>query len=106
MENSITKGEWFPVVISTITIGVNAVINKEAAGTYSQSVCEFMLPDTDEEYEKIREEIEANARLIVQAPRLLEICKEALRMYESVQPAGGWQGVYDELKSVIKDSSV
>ena len=71
-----TKGEWFPNVISTITIGVNAEIKKNNMGIYSQNVCEFILPETDEEYEKERVEIEANAKLIAAAPELLEALKD------------------------------
>lgn len=32
---------------------------------------------------------------------MLEALKEMVRMYESVQPAGGWQGVYEESKAAI-----
>jgi len=77
----------------TITNGLN------------QRICEVKSYQGVDFNDPTTKEANDNARLIVQAPRLLEICKEALRMYESVQPAGGWQGVHDELKSVIKDST-
>ena len=47
------------------------------------------------------EEAEANATLVEIAPELLEACKEALRMYNEIEPAGGWQGVKDQLESLI-----
>lgn len=37
---------------------------------------------------------------------LLEALKEAKRMYEELQPAGGWQGVYDEIEAAIKKASL
>lgn len=46
-------------------------------------------------------EAEANARLIAAAPELLDVAQEALRMYEKIEPAGGWQHVHDGLKYAI-----
>jgi hypothetical protein len=37
-------------------------------------------------------------------PDMLEALKEAKRMYEAVQPTGGWQGVYESIKSAIEDA--
>ena len=34
--------------------------------------------------------------------KLVEICKEALRMYQKVQPADGWQKVEDSLIEAIQ----
>jgi len=47
----------------------------------------------------------ADAKLIAAAPELLEICKEALRMYEKVLPTGGWQHVHDGLMDAIKKAT-
>jgi hypothetical protein len=38
----------------------------------------------------------ANARLIAAAPELLEALEAYTKMYDEVQPAGGWQGVYED----------
>jgi hypothetical protein len=46
-------------------------------------------------------ELRANARLIASAPDLLEACKEAKRMYDEIQPSGGWQCVDDLLINAI-----
>lgn len=43
----------------------------------------------------------SDAKLISAAPNLLEACKEAKRMYDELQPAGGWQGVDDLLIDAI-----
>ena len=51
------------------------------------------------------EQQKANAKLISAAPELLEACKEALRMYEKLQPAGGWQYVHDSLRSAIQKAT-
>ncbi len=42
-----------------------------------------------------------DARLIAAAPELLEACKEAKRMYDAINPVGGWQGVDDLLIDAI-----
>lgn len=47
------------------------------------------------------EEALKNMKLMAAAPELLDACREALRMYEEIQPAGGWQGVEDSLISAI-----
>lgn len=41
------------------------------------------------------------AKLIAAAPDLLEACKDAKRMYEEIQPVGGWQHVFDALNNAI-----
>lgn len=56
-------------------------------------------------YDHSKEEDKANARLIAAAPDLLEGLKEMVRMYESVQPAGGWQGVYEGAKAAINKAT-
>lgn len=42
-----------------------------------------------------------DARLIAAAPELLEALLEYKRLYEEVQPAGGWQGVYEAGNAAI-----
>lgn len=69
MEFKGTKGEWVINRISGIATGIG-VAEKVEGGTYTTMMCEFFLPDTDEEYEE--SDIEANAKLIAAAPDLLE----------------------------------
>jgi len=38
-----------------------------------------------------------------QSRRFLEACKEAKRMYDDIEPAGGWQGVDDLLIDAIAE---
>ena len=47
----------------------------------------------------------ADAKLIASSPELLEALNEMVRMYEEVQPAGGWQGVYELAKYAIKKAT-
>lgn len=51
------------------------------------------------------EEQRANAKLIAAAPDMLEACMEAKRMYEELEPAGGWQGVFDQLAYAIRKAT-
>lgn len=60
----------------------------------------FMRPDKSD-----IEEAEANAKLIAAAPEMLEALREMVRMYEEVQPRGGWQGVYEESVYAIKKAT-
>jgi len=45
------------------------------------------------------------ASMISAAPDLLEALKEMVRMYEEVEPAGGWQGVYEMSLCAIKKAT-
>lgn len=47
----------------------------------------------------------ANAYLISAAPDLLAALKEMVKMYEAVQPAGGYQGVYEIAVEAIKKAT-
>ena len=46
-----------------------------------------------------------DAKLIAAAPDMLKSLIEANRMYEEVQPAGGWQGVYEMIESAINKAT-
>jgi hypothetical protein len=96
-----TKGKWFPNVISTITIGVNAEIDLSDFGLYSQNVCEFILPDTDKDYELIRAETEANAKLIASAPELLE----ALQTLDKLFDKGDCQWIRDTANTMLNGNT-
>ena len=63
-----TPGPWEPAYMGGVCIGIR---KKHQAG-YSQMVLNTILPETDEAYEREKEEIEANARLGAAAPELLE----------------------------------
>ena len=76
MEFKGTKGEWTINRISGIATGIG-VSEKVEGGTYAAMMCEFFLPDTDEEYEQ--SDIEANAKLIAAAPLLLEALQESMK---------------------------
>jgi hypothetical protein len=63
---------------------------------------EIMQDDYGEHNGYPREQRLADAKLIAASPEMLEALCEAKRMYEELQPAGGWQGVYEQITSVIK----
>jgi hypothetical protein len=56
---------------------------------------EMILPALQAEIKKQRLEAESDS------PNLIEALKQMVRMYEEVQPAGGWQGVYEYAKIAI-----
>lgn len=43
--------------------------------------------------------------LVEERKELLEALSEMVRMYEEVEPAGGWQGVYEGAKYAIKNAT-
>lgn len=73
MEFKGTKGELELKYVSGICIGIGTV------GNYSQITANTILPDTDEEYEKEKEEIESNMKLYSCAPGMLEMLKESIK---------------------------
>lgn len=109
-----TKGEWYKH-------GTDGVKCKKVPGLLATAWSVFSLPDIEirkegeswlamrlriePQLEKFKEEREANAKLIAAAPDLLEACEEALRMYDEVNPVGGWQGVRNELVHAIKKAT-
>lgn len=81
-----TKGDWAESIGNTIQ--VNPHKPKE-----TNIICQIYGRGA---------ESSANAKLIASAPELLEALQEMVRMYESVEPVGGWQGVYDQSITAIK----
>ena len=72
-----TKGNWEPIYSyykrepKRICTGVG-VNSKIIGGTYTEFICNSILPDTDEEYIAQRDKIEANMKLIASAPDMLQ----------------------------------
>lgn len=92
MKNEFTKGEWI----------------------YQESICPITGIDGEIEISssdnKVTEWIalcheESNAKLIAAAPEMLEALLEYKRLYESVEPAGGWHGVYEFGNMAIKKAT-
>lgn len=71
MEFKGTKGKLKRQYVSGVCIGIGT------KGDYSIMTANSILPETDEEYEKEREEIEANMLLYSKAPEMLEMLKKA-----------------------------
>ena len=63
-----TQGNWKTHRISGCIMGIGV----ESQPGFTQMVCESLLPDTDEEYEKIEPQILADMSLISAAPDLLQ----------------------------------
>lgn len=70
MSTKHTSGDWEPIYSHGVCIGVGAV-EKMKFGNNTTMVLNSILPDTDQEYLKERDEIEANMKLCAAAPALL-----------------------------------
>lgn len=66
-----TPGPWAKSYIGKVCIGVGAK-SVSARGVYTEMVCNTILPETDAEYAKQKDQIEADMSLIAAAPELLE----------------------------------
>jgi hypothetical protein len=97
METKHTPGPW--------TIGQNTIdtfgdvrrghISIDAIRWGSFAICyRHEINETDDE-------CIANAKLIAAAPDMLEALIKAKRMYEEVEPVGGYQGVYKSICNSI-----
>lgn len=64
-----------------ICIGIESVISKDENGTYSEVVCNTILPETDEEYEQQKSIIEGRMKLFAASPELLEALELAVKKY-------------------------
>jgi len=74
-----TKGELeMKFMQGGICIGIGTV------GDYCQITANSILPESDEEYAKEKEELEANMRLYATAPNLLNACKNAIKELELI----------------------
>lgn len=62
-----TPGPWYPSFHAGICIGV-----QNSPDGFTQMICNSILPETDDMYEKWGEQIEADMKLIAAAPDLLE----------------------------------
>lgn len=79
MEKKFTPGEWQLSFVHGFCIGVEVELQPQ----YSQVIVNTILPDTDEEYEKEKTEILANASLIAAAPNLLKALEDLMNHYET-----------------------
>ena len=61
-----------------ICIGIGTV------GDYCQITANSILPNSDEEYAKEKEELESNMQLYAAAPNLLNACKNAIKELELI----------------------
>lgn len=104
-----TKGEWNAVYLSPKEIGkrqhIDILVYGQSDKRNGKGTLIVASIKTQPIWNYNHEEAEANAKLIAAAPDLLSACKEALRMYEEIQPTGGWQGVKDELMIAIKKAT-
>lgn len=95
MEFKGTQGEWDIIEHSWSD---TSIIKKDGGVIASLSIYD---DSTEENQEELELNMLANAKLMAAAPYLLVACREALRMYDDINPVGGWQGVRDELDYAI-----
>ena len=76
-----------------ICIGIGTV------GDYCQITANSILPNSDEEYAKEKEELEANMRLYATAPKLLAACFMAR---EELEFGGDWETAKKVINEAIE----
>lgn len=64
MSEETVNQKWQPAFVGPVCIGIEAVISEHDGGTYSKVILNSILPDTDEEYEEQKVEIEGVVNLI------------------------------------------
>ena len=80
-----TKGNWeadfheFKKKPKKIYTGIMVELEPD----YYRRIFDVILPDTDKEYIKECDEIEANVKLVCAAPKMLSVLKELMSEYES-----------------------
>lgn len=77
-----TKGILKLQFVSGVCIGIGT------EGNYSQMTANSILPDTDEDYAKEKEEIEANMKLYASSPELLDALKRMINIFDRDLPKG------------------
>lgn len=95
-----SKGNWKSIFTSD---------NSRAIRNKGGIICVLPKPSKysgqDKRYEDELTEVKANQQLISCAPEMLKSLKEFISMYEKIEPAGGYQGVYDTAISLIKKAT-
>lgn len=94
---SYTKRKWLPDILNypnepkQIITGVKVEIQQN----YFKRLFDTILPETDAEYMKEKDEIEANVKLVCAAPDLLEALIEVVRISDRKHDA------WDKAKAAI-----
>lgn len=63
--------------VSGVCIGLEKVISEGPLGKYSEVVCNTILPDTDEEYEAQKKEIEGRMKRFAASSEMYDLLKRA-----------------------------
>lgn len=90
-----TKGNWRSKGL--VLFGKdNKVLAQFSMQNFKHDVRGRQIPDLEGDY---------NAQLAALAPQMYESLKEFVRMYEEVEPAGGYQGVYDTGRYLLAEAT-
>jgi len=79
-----------------ICIGIGTV------GDYCQITANSILPESDEEYAKEKEELEANMQLYAAAPELLEVLMEAAIYFKANNVGDSTNTILNRAKNAIE----
>jgi len=100
-----TKGKLELKYVSGICIGIGTIDDIDG---FAQITANSILPETDEEYEKEKDEIEANMLLYSKSPEMLEMLKKILtNMDWSFSSWGSNDGLKfkNEIEQLIKKAT-
>lgn len=92
-----TKGKLELKYVSGVCIGIGTI------GDYSQITCNTILPETDEEYEQEKTEIEANMLLYSKAPEMLEMLNTLLEIYKTNDVITSYD--FEKIEKLIKEAT-
>lgn len=91
--HNVTKGNWKPVYVSGVCIGIEAETEIEG---YTQIICNTVLPDSDIAYKHEKDEIIANMTIMAESKNLLQALEAITAQFKTVVPK------YSRDEAVIK----
>ena len=103
METKCTKGEWSKQYISGVCTGIGASTKLEN-GTYTEMICNTILPENDDDYAKIKDQIEADMSMMAASKDLYQALVE-LNSIMDLSQVESLKKIQDKAKEAIKKAT-